>query len=254
MAMLVIVAAGLPADPMNMLNLRPPSGLEAGQTDARILHRFFGNALSDPLGTVFGIISGANAEFGLRHMFAHGIEADLAYCFLFGEVTAGAAWRYHAPKLPIAAEASIDLFTFLPNSGIRAGGVFGAVSVSTDPLFGRLVPAIVAGYDSYYNRVGFGAALLVYLLQDRAAVVQNVSLLLEAYPPFGIGGTRNTAELGTFTAVAAGLRLDTLGHNFILEIGNSYQIGERRWMAGATGSSFLGSLHLGFNIHRRFPY
>jgi hypothetical protein len=38
-------------------------------------------------------------------------------------------------------------------------------------------------------------------------------------------------------------------------ISNSYQLGERRFMAGApVGSGFLSSLYLGFTVRRRFDF
>lgn len=244
------------ADPHNMMNLKPPSGLEDNQGELTILHRFIGSIFTQPLQTVFGTFSGANVDVGFRYMIKYGIEVNASFYWLNEEIVVGASYEYKFPAALLNVQADLQYFNFTSPTTERAGGIFAAVSVQTDPLFGFLSPMIVTGYDSYYNRLGFAAGLLVN-------VAENFSVIAEVFPPIGVGGTSHTDEIGSYTGVALGVRLDTFGHNFELLFHNNYQLGERRLMAGAFGgppgtgiggSGFLSSVYLGFNIHRRFDF
>jgi hypothetical protein len=243
------------ADGRAMLGIISPSALEANQADLSILHRFLGSVLDQPLETFFGISGGANVSMGFRYMIDWGLELNLSYDWTFAEIAGGASFRYRFPAIMLVTQADLQYFNFA-QAAARAGGVFAALSAQTEPLFGRLSPMMSVGYDSYFNRVGFTAGLLVM-------IVPGFSAIAEVYPPFGIGGTFHAEELGGNPTLALGVRLDTYGHNFIFLISNNYQIGERRLMAGTVvgpsgsglgGSGFLNALYLGFTIRRRFDF
>jgi len=240
------------ADERELLNIKTPSALDPGESDFLIVHRFIGNVFDQPLENLLGIQLGANVDLAYRHMIADGFELGASYTFFSQELTVGASYVYAPSSFPLAAQIDAQYFLI----GTSSGGVFIAVSAQTNPLFGFLSPTLVVGYDSYYNRVGFGAGALV-------TIAGTLSAIIEVFPPFGIGGTAHQADFGSNPSLALGLRLDTAGHNFELVIGNNYQIGERRLMVGAipgpagsgiAGSGFLSSLYLGFNIHRRFEF
>jgi hypothetical protein len=252
-SLIIIIAAalcaGAYADPDNMINLKPPSGLDDNQAELTFLHRFIGSVSDRPLETVFGTFTGANVDVGFRYMVKYGIEPNLSFYWLNEEIVVGASYVYRIPAAMLNLQADLQYFNFTAPTSARVGGLWAAVSMQTDPLFGYVSPMLVTGYDSYYNRLGFAAGALV-------KIVENLSFMAEVYPPFGIGGTQHTNELGPYTGVALALRLDTFGHNFVLQAGNNYQMGERRLMAGAPGGAngFLSSVYLGFNIHRRFDF
>lgn len=243
------------ADARAMLNIKSPSALEANQGDLDILHRFFGSIFEQPLQSLFGINSGANVYIGYRYMIGSGIELNASYYWLYQEFTVGASYTYSMP-FGLHTQADLQYFNLASSATERAGGVSAAMSLQTDPLWGLFSPVLVTGYDSYYNRLGFGAGLLV-------TVMEGLSVIAEVYPPFGIGGTAHTDELAAYATVSLGVRLDTFGHNFVFLVGNSYQMEERRLMAGSIGgppgtglggTGFLNALYLGFNVHRRFDY
>lgn len=247
------------SDPRTMIDIVPPSGLEAKQADLTILHRFLGNVFDRPFVTFFGINEGANVSMAFRFMIGYGVELNLVYDWLHAEVAAGGSWRYTFSGAPVSLQADLQYFNTGQTGGTRAGGLFAAVSGAAGPLFGRLTPVITTGFDSYFVRVSFAAGLLFVILPD----VPGLSVIAEFAPPFGIGGAFHADELGGNPAISLAARLDTYGHNFLFVISNSFQLGERRFMTGVPagaagtgigGSGFLNALYFGFTVRRRFDF
>ncbi len=248
-ALLALAAASATwADPRTMIDMIPPSGLEARQMDFSIIHRFLGNIFDRPLVTFFGINEGANVTMEARYMIGWGAQVSLVYDWYHAEITAGGSWRYAFAGAPVSLQADVQYFNLGETGGSRAGGVFGAVAATAGPLFGFISPVLSAGYDSYFNRVGFAGGLLFLILKD----VPGLAVIVEASPPFGIGGTLHADQLGANPSLSLAVRLDTYGHNFLFVMSNSYQLGERRLMTGAPG--FLNALYLGFTVRRRFDF
>jgi hypothetical protein len=59
-----------------MINLVNPSGLEKGQLEFSVRHRFFGQFTEKPFDTFFGLTAGAHVGLGLRYTVAHPFELN----------------------------------------------------------------------------------------------------------------------------------------------------------------------------------
>jgi len=242
LALLVVGAARAAAYEPDFLNMRIPSRLEAGDLDLLFEHRFYGSVLDDPLQNLFGLAIGANVGFGARWMILPGLEARALYTTGGQELSIGAGYGHWFDGLPLGVQVNAELVSPQGIDG-RGYGVFASVQAQAGPLAKRLELNVEAAYDSYLNHLGAAAGL-------RVEVTPDVALIGEVSPFFLLGSEQHIEQLGTTTAFAAGVMLTVGGHQFSLLAGNSYAIGDRQLMAGA---SPFGGVYLGFNIQRRFP-
>jgi hypothetical protein len=243
-ALLLLAGAAAWGYEASLPNLTVPSGLEAGQLDLLILHRFYGSLLEEPFDTFLGMALGANVGFGARFLPLPGLQLRFLYSTQVREIAAGAGYGRWFPAAHLGLQADARYLNREGPAG-RAGSLFASLSAQSEPILKRLRLSGVVGWDSRLNRLGLGTGLIVELLQGTPAL----SLVGELYPFFAQSWERHPEELGAASAFAFGLRLDTWGHQFSLLAGNSYESGESRLMAGAPAP---GGLYLGFNIQRRF--
>lgn len=236
-----LIAQVLFAFEPDMLNLSVPSQLEKTEMVFRIAHRFYGELTDEPLETFFGLDDGANVSLVLRYALFPRLELSTSYTRLLREYTIGASYAYYVPRI-VKTQLDVQFFDFQPVArGERRQNFFYNALVQTEPIARVIIPAINIGYDGYEERFGFGAGILLGFEVD-LTLLQKVSIIGEYYPVID----RDEEIHGAYDSFAAGIKLETYGHHFMLMVGNSFQIGPRRMMLGAG----TNDLRFGFNVHR----
>ncbi len=232
----------------SMLNLRVPSNLKNGQMEFFLHHRFYGAIDEDPLDTFFGMSdtffgmsSGANVGFGLRGPVWRELEVRGGYITDFSEWLLGLSYTWLFPDALLRTQLDIELYSFREFvDADRENNLFYLVDLETEPLFERLIFALNVGYDGFNKRggLGFGA---------KVDVLRSVSILGEYFPVIGRDDDGEESPLGQENAFAFGVEFRTWGHQFMLLMGNSVEIGTRRLMLGTHSNE----VRLGFNLQRR---
>jgi len=246
-AVLAVIApmACLAYEP-SMLSLTTPSVLERGQGEITIQHRFYGPVNERPLQTFFGMDLGPNVGLMLRFPVGAGVEVKGGRIKDFKEYVLDASYARRLPGVPLSGRLDIQYFTFKKDDLTeRKGDVFYQVALQGDPILERARPCVNLGYDGYSDRVGVGAGLTIDLLE-------RLSLLGEYYPVLSRHEDDSDAsgKVGPKDAFAFGIKVQTYGHHFFLMVGNSYAVGTRRLMLGASSND----LYFGFNIQRRLEF
>jgi hypothetical protein len=230
---LIIAPNILPAYENCMPNLDVPSALEAGQMRFSIQHRFYGRVDDKPGETFFGVFGyGANTALGLKAAIGKGFMASGMYISEGKETQLGLSWDFSITKW-LLSQVGVKYFSFRPTWNVRESSVFCEWVLQSKALMKRITPVFNLAYDGYYKALGCGAGVSV-------DVLDNVGLMAELYPGIENGGA------STKTSYFVGAKIRTYGHYFIFVLGNSYYIGTRRLMRGASDNY----LHLGFTIQR----
>ncbi len=240
----ILMPQTLLASEPGLFNLRSPADLESGQGEIKIQHRFYGDVTEDTLDTLFGADSGANVGIGLRYVVWSQLELSAARLRNRREYVLGVGYGCSCPGIPVQAQLDVQFFRYemfsIETLGIeKESGVFGLLSLQTEPLLGRITPVVNLGYDVDEEEFGAGFGLVVTAI-DRTGIIEKISAIGEYFP--------TTNEGKRFQSFAFGIRLSTYGHNFDLVLGNSSELGEKRSMAGT--DSVL-DMTFGFNIRRR---
>ena len=213
-----------------MLDLSVPTGLEKGQAEFFVGHRFYGKIAEEPLDTFFGMDMGANVRIGLRVALREKLELGVSHIRLQKEYVVGLRYAYVVPDR-LRSQAAVQFFSFKPGIEERKQGLFTQLTLQSTPVLKRVTPVVNFGYDSYEGSAGMGFGLDVGLLE-------HLSLIGEYFPVLG-----GDDEVDCF---AFGLGLRTYGHRFMVLLGNSSEIGTRRLMLGTNARD----LYFGFNIGR----
>lgn len=213
-----------------MLNLAVPTGLEQGQAEFIVQHRFYGKITEEPLDTFFGMDMGANVRIGLRVALREKFEFKVSHIRFQKEYIVGLSYAYVVPDR-LRSQAEVQFFSFKPGIEERKRGLFTQLTLQSTPVLKRVTPVVNFGYDSYERSAGMGFGLDVGLLE-------HLSLVGEYFPVLDGDG-----EVDCF---AFGLGLRTYGHRFVVLLGNSSEIGTGRLMRGTNARD----LYFGFNIQR----
>ncbi len=246
-ALLVSLACGLGAYQYHAFGLYTPSVLEGWQGEFNVGHRFYGEILEEPIDNFFGMGAGTNANLSFRQHLPLDLEAKLGHTSSLNQYELGAAWKIPFEMFTLKSQADINLsWLDRPASNERTTDIGAWISAQNEPLFGRLVITANLGYNTLYERLGCGLGINVSLL-DR------LSLLGEFYPLLDPekGSPEALALMGEYPAFAAGIKLDTHNHNFLLSVGNAQHFNPARLALGAYSRS---DLHFGFNIKRRLSF
>lgn len=241
--LLILMPQMLLAYELGMLNLKGPADLESRQGEIRIQHRFSGDVTDDPLDNLFGADLGANVNIGLRYAVS-GLELSASRSLLRREYIVAVGYGCALPGVPLRCQTDVHFFRYeefdLGVGGIdKKSGVFGLLSLQTEPLHNKLTLAVNLGYDGREEEFGAGFGFAITIL-ERTGTIQKVSAIGEYFP--------TTNEDENDQSFAFGLRLQTYGHDFDIVLGNNSNIGARRLMAGAADRAHV---RLGFNIKRR---
>jgi hypothetical protein len=242
---LLLAALQAQAIENSMLNLRLPSSLERWQAQFVLQHRFYGKIDEKPvLDNFFGMANGANVGLGIRLCPVKNVELSARHTFLNKEYGIGMGAAFF-PGIPgFHAQAGVELVSYkmvrFEHGGLtdqRRNVWFGRLDVQA-PALGFLTPVVNAGYDSDSRKTGFGIGF------DCAASA-HLSLIGEYFPRVD----RNSREGKSLEdCFAAGVKIQTYGHHFLFQVGNSTDIGMRRMMRGAPTKNLM----FGFGIQRLF--
>ena len=240
---LLLIPQILAAYETGMLNLETPGALEKGQGEFKIQHRFYGKASEEPLDTFFGMDLGANIGLSLRYTLWSKLELRAARFRSAKEGILGASYSYPVPKSPLQSQVYVEFFSyeefnFETSSDERKNSVFGLLSLQSEPVFGRIIPTVNAGYDADGENFGAGLGLAIIAFEE-LGLVRRITLMGEYYPTRG--------EEDHERSFAFGIRFQTYGHHFDLILSNNSELGVRHLMSGAVKTE---GLRFGFNIKR----
>lgn len=223
------------------LNLRVPGGLERGQLVLTIPHRFYGRINDHPLENLFGLDQGANAGLALRYRVWSAFEIEGSYAHTEKEYGVNVGYSIARHGL-MKAGAAVQYFDFKPaGSDARQRNFFYQASLQSEPLLDHICVNLEGGYDGLNQRFGVGVGLDAGI-EVTMGPIEGLHLVAEYFPVI----KSETGVTGTCNSFAAGIKARTYGHHFMFFVGNSNEIGSRRWMLGAPAND----LYLGFNIQR----
>jgi len=234
-----------------MLNMTVPSGLSDGQTYLEVEHKFLRSFASYPTNDLFAVLNyGSNIKIGLRYMIWEGIEAKVAYTSYHREKMAGLSYCLKTPQFGFNSQVDVRYFNyedvsqdFYPDyyPKVTKGAVsnlFYQLSMESVPfLDDRVNVALNLGYDGHKNMPGMGLGLSV-------EVFDHFRLLADYYPVLKVVDGNTT---GCFSL---GMKIDTSGHQFIIRVGNSPEIGSKDLMHGTKSQD----IYLGFEIMRLIAF
>lgn len=228
-----------------LINLKSPADLDSGQVEFKIQHRFYGDVTEDTLDSLFGADSGGNIGINLRYSPFTGLELNAARLRTNREYVLGIGYGCAIPAIPLRCQVDVQYFRYeefsFEISGIdKENGVFGMLSLQTEPLLDRITATVNLGYDSDEEEFGAGFGLALTIL-ELTGTVQKISAIGEYFP------TTNADE--AYNTFAFGIRIETYGHHFDLILGNTSELGEKRVMAGTSSTV---DMSFGFNVRRRF--
>jgi hypothetical protein len=236
----VLLAGGLFAFEPSTLNLRVPSHLDRNALVLDVQHRVKGILTEETLDNFFGIDQGANINFGIRYALLPRLEVKACYTTLRQEYRLGASYAHHIPQVYLKGQVDVEYFDF-ERSGERNSNFYYGLALQSYPLGGILTPTVNLAYDGFNEKFGFGFGIDLgfdwYL-----GPIEHVSVIGEYYPILDSEPGITAAE----NYFAAGLRLDTYGHHFMVQVSNGFEIGPRNLMLGVP----TNDLYLGFNIQR----
>ena len=236
---LCMVSSPLMAYEQSMPNLAVPTGLESGEGEFRVQHRFYGKVFDDPfddpLESPFGTNEGVNVDLGIRYQIWANAEVNLAYGTDLREVVLGGSYALPVPGIPLRGQIDFQILSFEPSlAADRENNFYGQISLQAGPFLKRIAPVVNFGYDGYAEKTGLGLGLSV-------VVFRKLELAGEYFPLFYEEEVDERDD-----CFALGLKINTSGHHFVILFGNGVEIGSRHLMRGA----FDRDLRMGFAIHR----
>lgn len=240
LAVVILTSSQLSAFESSMLNLRAPSHLDGKSLLFEVQHRFKGVLTEETIENFFGLDGGANVGFGLRYALVPRLELNAAYTTFEGEYRVGASYAYHVPQFFVMAQAEVQYFNF-ERGGERNGNFFYSTAVQSYPIVGIFAPVVNLAYDSYNETFGIGVGLRAGF-EWWFGPIERITVIGEYYPVL----EEEEAITGAENYFATGLRVDTDGHRFMLQVGNGWNIGPRRLMLGTISND----IHIGLNIQR----
>jgi len=243
LAAILASTAGAFGYEQGMPALDVPYSMQSGKLEVTIQHRFVGEAFKDIFDTFFGADSGANIFLGCRYFLPAGLEVDASHQRAGGQYDLGAGYNRQFSGFPAGVHLGVSVFTIKAPTAAdqknRDTGFYGSAGVEAGPLAGRFDLAATLAYDSDAGRpcLGFGVD---------ASVTERMNLVGEFYP--AMDGDSAHPALGN-DCWAAGIRVNTWGHQFSLLMSNSTAIGLRS-LAGGT-YPVDDHVRLGFIVRRQ---
>ena len=222
------------------LNLRVPSSLDGKALVFDVQHRFYGILTEETLENFFGLDLGGNVGLGIRYAVLPRLELNANYTRAEKEYRLGASYAHYFPQVFMKGQVDIQYFDF-ERSGERNRNFYYGVALQTYKIGGIVIPTANIAYDGYNEKFGLGFGLDVGCDWEFGPI-EHISFIGEYYPVL------QSEELvtGDENYFAAGLRVDTYGHHFMLQISNGWDISPRRLMLGA----FTNDVYLGLTVHR----
>jgi hypothetical protein len=237
---LFLCVQGIFAFEPSALNLRVPSNLDGNALVFDVQHRFYGILTEETFDNFFGLDLGGNVNLGLRYAVLPRLELNANYTRSEKEYRLGASYAHYFPQIFVKGQVDVQYFDF-ERSGERNRNFYYGVVLQTFHIGGILVPTANLAYDGYTEKFGLGFGLDLGFDWEFGPI-EHISFIGEYYPVL------QSEELvtGAENYFAAGIRLDTYGHHFMLQISNGWEIGPRRLMLGTS----TNDIYLGLTIHR----
>jgi hypothetical protein len=204
---LIIFGSIVFATERSSLNLKVPSGLGKRQLVFEILHRFYGK-LSD---SYIGIEAGSNFDVGLRYRLMRNLEASTSFTRNWHEYTFDVGYAFDQPKF-LKSQIDLQYFRYKSFADPQATqNLFYQVFLQTEPIFKKISPVVNIGYDGQSKRIGAGLGI-DFGFNLQAGPIQSMNIIGEYFPVF------NRDLLVTYpkNSFAAGIKLNTWGHQFML--------------------------------------
>ncbi|MDD5673306.1 MAG: DUF5777 family beta-barrel protein [Chitinivibrionales bacterium] len=171
------------------------------------------------------------------------LEVGTSWQFLKKEYNFDAAYSLFFPELFLRTQALIQFFGVRHTQDLAWDYNFlYQLNFQSEPIAGVFLPAIDGAYDGLNKRAGIGTGLDIVLMP-------NLDLLGEYYPVIGKRDTlQETGNVVNY--IQGAIKVTVGGHQFMFMVGNFYDIGMRRLMAGAPSNR----IYYGFNIFRLFSF
>lgn len=225
----------------SMPGLDVPTQLDAKNLEASIVHRFMRSPTAN---FPDNFITMANVMPGLKYVVLPKFEVEASYQFMGKEYAFHAAYSLFFPKAFLRTQALLRFFGAQRDGDTLWDRNFlYEINFQSEPIAGRFLPVINLAYNGLTKKVGLGTGLDIVILG-------NLDFLAEYYPVLGTRETVLYKETKKVNCYLAGLKYSTSGHQFMITISNSSDIGNRRIIAGATDNT----LYYGFNIQRLFSF
>ncbi|MGD0565828.1 MAG: DUF5777 family beta-barrel protein [Candidatus Goldiibacteriota bacterium] len=219
-----------------MLDLDVPSGIEQGQMYFEAGSKFYTSLYNYPKDDFFALLNyGANTRISARYMAINELEVMTSYIEEHREKMAGLAYTIKEDKIWFDAKIEAEYINYQDFSAQTARqNFFGLLSLQSTPFFDdRFVITFDGAYDGFGGRFGMGAGI-------SWLVTRHLSLLGEYYPVIMKYQSNSEGSYGF------GIKFDTYGHQFMLRLSNSSEIGARDMMLGAPDNN----IYAGFDIMR----
>lgn len=241
---LLVLISGLSAYQDTYFSLSTPTQLYKGEGELNLAHRFYGEVAKDPLDTFFGMDEGANVMLALRYSLISATELKTAYIRSAKEINLGLS-RHLTPEIfPLQAQLELNYVSFLPTAvNERRSNLNYILSLQSKKVHPLLDLCANVAYDGYYERFANG-----YGMQFN--IKENLHVVGEYYPVWDRNSAKDILRqhLGDHDVFAFGIKADTYGHHFLIQLSN----GSRMNLCGQARGTDNSKLHLGFNIQRRF--
>jgi hypothetical protein len=228
----------------SMINMNVPTNLEPQNLEFRLQHRFYGPVNVKPADSLIGMSDGTNVELGLRYLIWSKFEAKASYTFLEKEYRLGGGYALFVPALFLKSQIEGEYFNFKDFNNVRHGGGFFQMDLETEMILGHIKPVLNAGYDGLNKKPGLALGIDLRIIGD-------FYLMGEYYPRLTKNSDKVSARnygSGNNNCYALGAMYQIGGHHFVVQVGNSNEIGNRHLMLGTPHRQ----LFFGFNLERLF--
>ena len=252
-ACLVIVSSLFAYEEWSLPNLIAPTLIKPFALEGQFQHQFWGRIDgADKFDRFFGIADGAEGCFTLRAAVWSTAQVLVSYdnYQLFNqsknEFVVGTSYAAAVPRIFLNVQADAQFFSYasmktFPNK--RFNNFFVQAALRNDPLFGRVVALVDAGYDFDRNAPGLGLGLDVKVIDALDVYGEYFPVLKKPYDPLFPGPIiRNPFSFG--------VKFTTAGHQFFIFFGNANEIGSRHLMMGTQDNN----LRFGFALKRLFSF
>ena len=216
----------------SLFNLYSPApGIDGGNFEFSMNHRFFGNAFKDdPLNSLFGLDDGANVRFGLQYFIYDGISLGLSHTRLGHANTITSSWNKQFSPIDMEVGVLAGYTSVKPGTiADREGGLLATLSISAWTPHEIVKPVVNYIVDDYEDENGFGLGLEI-------KVTGKFSLIGEYFPYSGEADMNDVFSFGT--------RYSTWGHQFLLGFSNSSAIGPQGQLAGSSDNDLSFALSI----------
>jgi len=223
----------------NLPNLRTASTLSKHQVVIDVDHRFGGAVDHDPINTALGLSEGASVGLMARYGLSETTHGEIVGGLKLHDATSESELEIgysqdllYVLDIPARLQGQITYFTVKNlNESSRDGNLYYLLALQPKkPFLEKWTPVLNLGYDGFSTGSTVGAGV-EYAINDSWFVVGEV---IEP----------NTK--GRDTVWVLGVKMQTFGHNFMLMLQNSPDVGLRTLAKGTVEKD----VYFGFKLQR----